>query len=137
MIRNARESDIPRLMEIRAAVRENQLRDASRVTLADYQWFIANPGIFVWEEGGRIVGVSAADPRNGSIWALFMDQAYEGRGIAQLLFERACLVLRNAGYKRMWLTTSPGTRAEKFYRKAGWVVVGVEGDQLRFENSDS
>ena len=62
MIRNARESDIPRLVEIRAAVRENQLRDASRVTFADYQWFIANPGIFVWEEGGRIVGFSAADP---------------------------------------------------------------------------
>ena len=137
MIRNARESDIPRLMEIRATVRENQLRDASRVTLADYQWFIANPGIFVWEEGGRIVGLSAADPREGSIWALFMDQAYGGRGIAQLLFERACLVLRNAGYKRMWLMTSTGTRAEKFYRKAGWVVVGVEGDQLRFENSDA
>jgi hypothetical protein len=57
MIRNARESDIPRLMEIRAAVRENQLRDASRVTLADYQWFIANPGIFVWEEGGRVIAV--------------------------------------------------------------------------------
>ena len=137
MIRNARESDILRLMEIRAAVRENPLRDASRVTLADYQWFIVNPGIFVWEEGGRIVGVSAADPRDGSIWALFLDQAYEGRGIAQLLFKRACLVLRNAGYKRMWLTTSAGTRAEKFYRKAGWVVVGVEGDQLRLENSDS
>ena len=137
MIRNARESDIPRLMEIRAAVRENRLRNTSLVTLADYQWFIVNPGIFVWEEGGRIVGLSAADPRDGSIWALFMDQAYDGRGIAQLLFGRACLVLRNAGYKRMWLTTSPGTRAEKFYRKAGWVVVGVEGDQLRFENSDN
>ena len=59
MIRNARESDIPRLVEIRAAVRENQLRDASRVTFANYQWFIANPGMFVWEEGDRIVGFSA------------------------------------------------------------------------------
>jgi GNAT superfamily N-acetyltransferase len=94
-IRNARESDIPRLIEIRAAVRENELRDASRVTFADYQWFIANPGMFVWEEGDSIVGFSAADPRDGSVWALFMDQAYEGRGIAQLLFERACAVLRN------------------------------------------
>src|SRR6516162_1565833 len=137
MIRNAHESDIPRLVEIRAAVRESQMRDASRVTFADYQWFIANPGIFVWEESDRIVGFSAADPRDGSIWALFMDQAYERRGIAQLLFERACSVLRNAGYKRMWLTTSPETRAEKFYRKAGWVMVRVEGDQLRFENSDN
>ena len=105
MIRKAIEADIPRLTEIRAAVRENRLRNASRVTIADYQWFIANPGIFVWEEGGRVVGLSAADPRDGSIWALFIDEAYEGRGIARLLFERACTVLKNAGCTRMWLTT--------------------------------
>ncbi len=133
MIRNANEADIPRLMEIRGAVRENKLRDPSRVTVEDVQWFIANPGIFVWEEDGRIVGFSAADPRDGSIWALFMAQAYEGRGFARPLFERACTVLRMAGCDRMWLTTSPGTRAEKFYLKAGWKVAGVKDGQLVFE----
>ena len=135
MIRKAIEADIPRLAEIRAAVRENRLRDPSRVTIGDYQWFIANPGIFVWEEGGRVVGLSAANPRDGSIWALFIDEAYERRGIARLLFERACAVLKNAGCTRMWLTTEPGTRAEKFYRTAGWTVVGVKGDELVFEKS--
>jgi GNAT superfamily N-acetyltransferase len=133
MIRRATEADIPRLMEIRAAVRENKLLDPSRVTINDYQWFIANPGIFVWEEDGRVVGLSAADPRDGNIWALFMDHAYEGRGFARLLFERACAVLADAGCKRMWLTTAPGTRAEKFYLNAGWKVAGMEGDQLVFE----
>jgi GNAT superfamily N-acetyltransferase len=133
MIRRANEADIPRLIEIRGAVRENKLRDPSRVTTDDYHWFIANPGIFVWEEDGRVVGLSAADPRDGSIWALFMDQAYEGRGFARLLFECACVVLENAGCKRMWLTTAPETRAEKFYSKAGWKVAGVKGDQLVFE----
>jgi GNAT superfamily N-acetyltransferase len=44
-------------------------------------------GIFVWEEDGQVVGFSAADPRNGSISALFMDHAYEGRGIARALLE--------------------------------------------------
>ena len=133
MIRNATESDIPRLVAIRGAVRENQLRDPSRVTIEDYRWFIANHGIFVWEQGGRIVGFSAADPRDGSVWALFMDRAHEGRGFARALFERACAVLRAAGCKRMRLTTSPGTRAEKFYLKAGWKIAGIEGDQLVFE----
>jgi GNAT superfamily N-acetyltransferase len=133
MIRNAVEADIPRIVEIRGAVRENSLRDPSRVTLDDIRWFIANPGIFVWEEDGRVAGFSAADPRNGNIWALFMDRDYEGRGFARQLFERACAVLRAAGCARMWLTTSPGTRAERFYLQSGWKVAGVEGDQLVFE----
>ena len=133
MIRRATESDIPRIFEIRNNVRENKLSDPSRVTVADTRWFIVNPGIFVWEEDGRIIGFSAADPRNGSIWALFMDRAYEGRGIARALFERACEVLRDAGFKRIWLTTDPGTRAEAFYRAAGCQVSGHRGRELLFE----
>ena len=133
MIRRANEADIPRIVEIRGAVRENRLRDPSRVTRADIEWFIANPGIFVWEEDGRIAGFSAADPRNCSIWALFMDAAYERRGIARALFARACAVLEEAGCPRMWLMTSPGTRAERFYVQAGWTVCGFEDEQLVFE----
>lgn len=133
MIRTANESDIPRLVEIRGAVRENRLRDPSRVSLDDYRWFIENPGVFVWEDDGCIVGFSAADPRDGSIWALFLDQAHEGRGVAHRLLERACAVLKHAGCNRVWLQTSPGTRAERFYRRHGWQVVGVDDDQLVFE----
>ena len=120
-------------MEIRAAVRENKLRDPSRVTVEDVYWFIDNPGTFVWEEDGGIVGFSAADPRNGGIFALFVDEAYEGRGIGRVLFEHACNVLINAGCPRMWLTTWPGTRAEQFYRKAGWRVTGIDDGNLVFE----
>ena len=120
-------------MEIRGLVHENKLRDPSRVTIEDLRWFIANPGIFVWDEDGRVVGFSAADPRNGNIVALFIDPAFEGRGFGKLLFERACAVLSTAGCERMWLTTSPATRAEKFYLKAGWKVTGHEDDQLVFE----
>jgi GNAT superfamily N-acetyltransferase len=133
MIRNARRADIPRLKEIRDTVRENKLGDPSRVTIDHYHWFIDNPGIFVWEENGEIVGFSAADPRDGNICALFMDEAYEGRGIAQALFERACNVLRDAHCSRMWLTTDPGTRAERFYRRAGWRVTGSRNGELVFE----
>lgn len=136
MIRKASSTDIPRLMEIRNGVRENVLRDPSRVTIADYHWFIDNPGIFVWVDGGRIAGFSAADPRDGSIWALFVGADHEGRGIARALFERACAVLVAAGCRRIWLTTSPGTRAERFYRKAGWQVTGSHEDNLVFERPD-
>jgi hypothetical protein len=72
VIRKATRADIPRIVEIRAAVRENKLRDPSRVTIEDICWFIDNPGIFVWVKDSRIVGFSAADPRDGSIYALWM-----------------------------------------------------------------
>jgi GNAT superfamily N-acetyltransferase len=127
LIRKATRVDVPRIMEIRAAVRENKLRDPSRVTVEDVYWFIDNPGIFVWEEDGGIVGFSAADQRSGSIFAL------RGRGIGRVLFERACNVLIDAGCPRMWLTTWPGTRAERFYRKAGWRVTGIDDGNLVFE----
>jgi GNAT superfamily N-acetyltransferase len=133
LLRRATEDDIARIFEIRNNVRENRLNHPSRVTIDDVRWFIANPGIFVWEEDGRVVGFSAADPRNGSIWALFMDRAYERRGIARHLFEQACAVLRDAGCRRMWLTTAPRTRAEAFYRAAGWRAAGWSGGDLLFE----
>ncbi len=133
MIRKATRADIPRIVEIRAAVRENKLRDPARVTIEDICWFVDNPGIFVWMENAKVVGFSAAGPRDGSIFALFMDEAYEGRGIAQALFERACNVLIDADCPRMWLTTWPGTRAEQFYRKAGWRVTGTNDGNLVFE----
>jgi len=133
LIRKATRADIPRIVEIRAAVRENKLRDPARVTIEDICWFVDNPGIFVWMENAKVVGFSAAGPRDGSIFALFMDEAYEGRGIAQALFERACNVLIDADCPRMWLTTWPGTRAEQFYRKAGWRVTGTNDGNLVFE----
>ena len=68
MMRFATFTDIPRLMEIRGSVRENRLSDPGRVTLADYNWHVAHAPIHVWEDDGVIKGLSAGDPRDGSIW---------------------------------------------------------------------
>ena len=133
MIRKATADEIPRIMEIRANVRENRLRDPARVKVEDVRWFVDNPGLFVWEEAGRIVGFSGADPRNGNIFALFIEESFEGRGIGRALLERACGVLIEARCPRIWLTTWPGTRAERFYRRAGWRVTGIDDGNLVFE----
>jgi len=106
---------------------ENRLLDPARVTDADYQWFNDNPGIWVWEEDGRILGFSAADPRDGTIWALFIDPAHEGRGIGRALLARAYDVLREAGHRSATLGTQPGSRADRFYRAAGWIPLHVDG----------
>jgi GNAT superfamily N-acetyltransferase len=125
MIRRARPEDHARVTEIRNSVTENVLSDPSRVTVEMYKWFEQNPGIWLWEEDGRILGFSAADTRDGTIWALFMDSAHEGRGIGRKLFAKACEVLRQAGHRSASLTTQPGSRADRFYQKAGWKVIGT------------
>ena len=122
-IRRARLDDRPRITEIRLAVRENRLTDPSRVTDADYLWFSENPGIWVWEEDGHILGFSAADTRDGTIWALFIDPGHEGRGIGRALLAKACDVLREAGHRIATLGTEPGSRADRFYRQAGWTAL--------------
>jgi len=120
MIREALLSDIPRLMEIRGAVRENRLSDPSRVTLADYVWQIEHGPTYVWDEAGLIKGLSAGNPRDGSIWALFIDPEFEGRGIGQALIAAACKSVAAAGHRVAKLSTDPGTRAERFYLRNGW-----------------
>ena len=125
-IRRAREEDHARVTEIRNTVTENVLGEASRTIVdRDYAWFRDTPGVWVWEEDGEILGFSAADTRDGSIWALFVAPGHDRRGIGRALFEKALDVLRQHGHRTAWLTTEPGSRAEGFYRAAGWKVIGT------------
>ena len=75
------------------------------MTDADYAWFEEHPGIWVWEESGHILGFSASDTRDGTIWALFVDPACERRGIGRALLAAACETLRCAGHRTAMLTT--------------------------------
>jgi GNAT superfamily N-acetyltransferase len=124
-IRRATDADRERISEIRFAVKENVLSDPSRVTHDMVTWFIENPGIWLWEEDGRVLGFSAADTRDGTIFALFIDPEHEGRGIGRALFARALDSLREAGHQTGSLTTEPGSRADRFYQAAGWKAIGT------------
>jgi GNAT superfamily N-acetyltransferase len=124
-IRRATDADRERISEIRFSVTENILRDRSRVTYDMITWFIENPGIWLWEEDGRVLGFSAADTRDGTIFALFIDPGPEGRGIGRALFAKALESLRKAGHETGSLTTQPGSRADRFYQRAGWKAVGT------------
>ena len=135
-IRRAAYTDIERIMEIRHSVRENRLSDPNSVTAADCVAFIDRAEMWVWIEDGRVQGFSAGDPSNGTIWALFVDPAFEGRGIGRTLLALACATVRSAGYETVWLNTDAGTRAERFYRINGWVSVGQSSKgELIFERS--
>jgi GNAT superfamily N-acetyltransferase len=124
VIRRASRADLPRIWEIRHAVRENRLT-RGLVSDADCEWFIDHPGIWLWDEDGAVCGFSAGDTRDGTVWALFLDPAHEGRGIGQKLFAAALVPLRAAGFERASLSTEPGTRAARFYARAGWREGGL------------
>ncbi|NEK34659.1 GNAT family N-acetyltransferase [Rhizobium leguminosarum] len=135
MLRKAVPSDLLALKAVRSSVVENMLSDPTKVTNDDYDRYVANPGVAVWEENGDVVSFSAADPRNGNIWALFVAPGFERKGIGSILLAEACACLKSAGIGRAWLTTDPNTRAEGFYRAAGWEHVGEKNNELLFERS--
>jgi GNAT superfamily N-acetyltransferase len=128
-------ADIPRLKHIRQIVRENVLAPG-RVSDADYDWFVANGPVWVREEDAVILGFSAGDPRDGSIWALFVHPDREGQGTGAALLARACASLAAAGHASATLTTGPRTRAAEFYRRQGWTEAGLDASgSLRFSRS--
>ncbi|MFN4016770.1 MAG: GNAT family N-acetyltransferase [Reyranella sp.] len=129
MIRKATRADRPRIFEVRLAVRENQLGATSLDKVeATADWIFENATFWVWEEDGAVQGFSVADPRDGTIFGLFIHPDYEGRGLGQALLPRACEDLRVAGFAEATLTTGPGTRAERFYRANGWKETGRQED---------
>ena len=133
-IRRATEGDLDRIFEIRFAVRENRLSNPNAVTRDDCRWYIAGPGIWLWDEAGIVKGFSASDTRDGSIWALFVDPDHEGGGIGRALLDAALQPLREAGYSTAKLSTGPGTRAESFYRIVGWTQIGqTVKDEVLFQ----
>lgn len=133
VIRTATRADLKRIGEIRMAVRENRLSHPERIA-ADVAWLIDDDGFLVFEVDGRIQGFASADRRNGSIFALFVDPDFEGRGLGQALLAAACARLAACGHAMASLTTGHGTRAERFYRRGGWTATGLTDDgQVIFE----
>lgn len=120
-LRQARADDIPAMSAIRLAVKENVLSDPSRVTEQMYRDYLDLLGRgWVVEVDGKVVGFSYADKTDASIWALFVAQDYEGRGIAKRLLNAAVEWLFALGHESVHLSTSKDTRADKFYTSQGW-----------------
>ena len=119
---------------IRRAVRENRLSDTTRVTENSYLPFLASGGGWVAETDKGVIGFAMIDAQAGSVWALFVDPMAEGLGAGRALLERMLEWSRSQGLRSLSLTTSAGTRAERFYRQQGWQGTGCTDDgELRFE----
>lgn len=127
-VRNAVPADVDRLIEIRAAVRENRLADPLSVTRSDYDDFVGRGRVWVAEVRTCVAGFAAGDDRDGTVWALFVDPAHEAQGLGKMLLDKVTADLFSAGHLRIRLSTDPRTRAEEFYHRRGWTRTGMDKD---------
>ncbi len=136
-IREATIQDIGELEKIRNAVKENALSDPALINADHYEEFLTRRGKgWVCEEEGIITGFAIADLQQHNVWALFVRPGFEGQGIGRLLHDTMLNWYFSHSKKDIWLSTAPGTRAELFYRKAGWAECGIHGNnETKFEMS--
>ena len=135
--REANISDIKQMQVVRHSVKENILSDPSLVTDADVHDYITRRGKgWVCEVDGTVIGFAIADLEENNIWALFIHPDEEGHGIGKRLHQMMMNWYFSKTTKRVWLSTAADSRAEKFYRKAGWQETGLHGKgEIKFEMS--
>lgn len=113
------------MQRVRGVVRENRLVSCV-ISDADVVDAIERTGRgWVVEVDSRVVAFAVGNAETGNIWALFVDPEYEGRGYGRQLHDAMIAWLWSRGLTRLWLSTEPGTRAERFYLAAGWQRQGV------------
>lgn len=134
-LREAQVRDIFQIQAVRRSVKENTLSNPALVTDKDVEEYITRRGKgWVCEIDNKIIGFAIADLKGNNIWALFIHPEHEGKGIGKKLHELMMHWYFSQGKENVWLSTSPGTRAEIFYRRAGWREVGVHGKgEIKFE----
>lgn len=134
-LRQASVSDIPGMHSVRLSVHENKLAPTTKISESDYVEAITNLGRgWVIENEDQIVAFAVGYKSDGNIWALFVHPNSEGRGFGKELHAAMVNWLWEQGLDRLWLTTTPNTRAEGFYRKFGWKSKELTAKgEIRFE----
>lgn len=134
-IRESIVSDIPQMQLVRNEVKENVLSDPALVSDSDVEDYITRRGKgWVCVIGEEIVGFSIISVTDKNLWALFVKPGYDKKGIGRLLHDEMINWYFSRTVQTVWLGTAPGTRAEQFYRKAGWTETGAHGKgEIKFE----
>lgn len=134
VFRDATIGDIRQIQTVRNAVKENTLSDPNLVTDGDCEEYLTRRGKgWVCELDQRVIGFAIADLHDHNIWALFVHPDHERKGIGKRLHE-LMLDWYFSINDKVWLGTAPHTRAEAFYRKAGWKPSGMHGTkEVKFE----
>jgi GNAT superfamily N-acetyltransferase len=135
IFREAVIDDARQIMVVRLAVKENRLNNPALVTEEDCKQYLIQKGkgwVCIIDE--VIVGFSYASVIEKNIWALFVHPNFEAKGIGKKLHDMMLNWYFSQTRENVWLSTAPGTRAEQFYRSAGWQATGIYGKgEIKFE----
>ncbi|NND44037.1 MAG: GNAT family N-acetyltransferase [Xanthomonadales bacterium] len=136
MMRVAVAGDIPAMQRIRASVRENRLVSRT-ISDEEVRAAITQPGRgWVIETDGSIVAFGIANHQSRRVWALFVHPDHEARGHGRCILDAMVAWLFAQSDRPIWLSTDPGTRAQRFYEAAGWQATGTtKNGELRYERS--
>lgn len=135
IFREAQVADIPQIQVVRNAVKENTLSDPRLVPDEDCEDYITRRGKgWVCEINNTIVGFAIVDLVDHNVWALFIQPGFDKQGIGRRLHDDMINWYFDQTNTTIWLGTAPNTRAESFYRKAGWKEIGTHGKgEIKFE----
>ncbi|MCD6063710.1 MAG: family acetyltransferase [Flavipsychrobacter sp.] len=122
--REAQIEDIDGMHHVRCAVLENKLPSPAAIPMADYVMMLHNGFGWVCERYGRITGFTIVDMPKKNLWALFVHPGFERQGIGRNLHRLMIETCLQQDLDMLWLCTAPNTRAESFYRRAGWLDKG-------------
>ena len=136
-IRHARETDIPRILEIyRPYVEQTTVTFEYGVPdpeafLARFREITARFPFLVWEEKGRILGYAYATlpfSREAYRWlaepSIYLDRDARGRGIGKKLYTALEEILKLLGYRRSYaLITSENQASLRFHEALGYRVL--------------
>jgi len=137
VFREATPDDIKEIQIIRNSVTENVLSNPDLVTdELCLEYLTARGKGWVCVGKVNILGFSIIDLRGRNVWALFVKPGHERKGIGRQLQNLMLDWYFSRTSERIWLSTDPHTRAEKFYRFSGWIDSGVrENGEIKFEMS--
>ena len=134
-LRQAVRADVPGIQRVRHSVRENVLTSGV-ITDAEVVDYLERTGRgwVVVDEKDEVIAFAIGNAQDGNIWALFVDPEHEARGHGRRLHDTMVAWLWSKGLERLWLSTTPQTRAQRFYERAGWINKGpLPSGELRFE----
>ena len=121
-IRPATNQDLPAIGQIYRQF----LADSAPLSMAFWESLLAAQGLIVAEVDDRVVGFGTVDLQaNEQIRQLYVDPAFQGKGIGGRILTRLEEIAQTGGLDRLTLHATPGAVA--FYQRAGYNPIAIDG----------